>query len=96
MRKPEHKTIRAQRRSRGREGPKGREVCDETRTGGPGWQKQGSDTWKNPEVKSLNLNLFRMHWRKRAGRIFKEGAIWSETWEQNVILVPMPAMRQRG
>lgn len=61
MRKPEHKTIRAQRRSRGREGPKGREVCDETRTGGPGWQKQGSDTWKNPEVKSLNLNLFRMH-----------------------------------
>lgn len=55
-----------------------------------------SDTWENQEVKSANLNVFRIYWRKRVGQVFKEGVMWSETQKRNVILAPMPVMRQRG
>lgn len=50
-----------------------------------------SETRKNQKVKSLSLNVIEISWRKRVGWM-----MWSVSWERNVILAQMLAMKQQG
>lgn len=93
--KPQDRTTMTAERGGGRDWAKGKGDAGRNQNEAQ-VAKHRCQPWQGQEVKSRNLELLRIYWRKRAGQIFKEGAMWSGCQERNVILVLVQPMRPWG